>query len=123
MSVVPPAANGTTYLIGFDGHACAVASVETAASVMPAASVIHRFIGSSLWVYACSRTTSRPDQRSMRSARSASMPTDFAASIKSFHVVSSSGTPFARRAARVRRSTSPGPCTGCPGVDGGESFT
>src|SRR6185369_13966263 len=36
MSVVPPGANGTTHLIGFDGHACACASAAIDARAMAA---------------------------------------------------------------------------------------
>src|SRR5258708_30050021 len=36
MSVVPPGANGTTHLIGFDGHGCAATAPAMTASTRPA---------------------------------------------------------------------------------------
>jgi hypothetical protein len=50
-------------------------------------------------------------------------PTEFAASTRSAHVLSSIGTPSLSRAARVRRSASPGASTGSPGFAGGDAST
>src|SRR5436190_16955623 len=41
-SVVPPAANGTTILTGFEGHACATARAGTRARTAAAARRFHR---------------------------------------------------------------------------------
>src|SRR6188472_1910240 len=43
-SVVPPAANGTTILTGFEGHACAAASAGTSARTAAAARRLHRYM-------------------------------------------------------------------------------
>ena len=53
----------------------------------------------------------------------ASIPTEAAAAIRSAQVLSSSATPLASRAARLRRSTSPGASTGSPGFAGADAFT
>ena len=87
---MPPGANGTTHLIGFDGHACALA--DRAATVAERDPAIQRDDIVAHRSSRISRCVATHRARALPRALS-SMPTDSAAASRSAHVLSSIGMP------------------------------